>query len=138
MRPPPVPVFSAQQNLNPSNLFSNKQSLPQPKFERSKNDISINSEYINDQNNTTIQKTGLFAYKIFQIIGFDQVEIESLAKILVSEGAEIILYDQESQDMKRKPVDYTLLPMTIPTPISNNNPVTIHWMVDIIYFYTKS
>jgi hypothetical protein len=130
MRPPPVPIFS--QNLNTSNsLFSNKQSLS--KFENSRNNISINSEYNNDRNNTTLQKTGLFGSKIFQIIGFDQEETEQLANILASEGAKIIPYDQESQDLKIKHVDYTLLPMTIPTPISNNNPVTVHWMVYIFY-----
>ena len=133
--PPPVPTFSAQQNLNTSNsIFSNKQTFHHQQFEQSRNNQSINSEYNNDRNNTTLQKNGLFAYRIFQIIGFDQEETAQLANILASEGAEIIPFDQETQESKRKHVDYTLLPMTIPTPISNNNPVTVHWMV-IIFIY---
>ncbi len=100
---------------------------------------SRNSSFSNNLNNISMSKrepelvlndkNGLFAKKCFQIIGFDENETQALDKFLYENGATIIPFDPNSSTYKgRYPIDFTLLPMTIPAAISNNNPVTVYWM----------
>jgi hypothetical protein len=65
---------------------------------------------------------------------FEEVETEEQEKVLIDKGASIIKFDANVSfsSYKNKEIDYTLLPMTIPAPTSNNNPATVYWVVSEI------
>jgi hypothetical protein len=65
---------------------------------------------------------GVFSNKRFHIWGFDENEIKELESVLLAKGADIIMNPSEY-------VDFTLYPATIPEAISENNSVTVYWMV---------
>ena len=79
-----------------------------------------------------------FQRRKFQIIGFDESEIESIGQALVEEGAALVAFDPDMTDSwyRHAEVNYTVLPMTIPQRIPYNNPVTVHWMVNNIKHQT--
>ncbi len=105
---------------------------------RVENETTVQIERANESHNSTAVKikksteSGVFTNKIFQIIGFDEAEIKDLEKVLLSKGANILISDLNQSRIKEK-IDYTLLPMTLPAAISNNNPVTIYWMVNNLF-----
>ena len=65
---------------------------------------------------------GVFSNKRFHIWGFDENEIKELESVLLAKGADIVMNPSEY-------VDFTLYPATIPEAISENNSVTVYWMV---------
>lgn len=64
------------------------------------------------------------------------METQELEKVLQDNDATVIPFDANcsfSSYRNKDIIDYTLLPMTIPAPTSNNNPSTVYWMVCLNY-----
>ena len=129
------------QNTTPK--IQNKISRPSLSLQKeieyeSKNTTISNQKSINKQSIKISNCKGVFSNKKLQIIGFDEIENEELENLLLEKGACIIPLDPNISVYSSRnceSVDYTIMPMTIPTRISNNNPATIYWMVRTIVFF---
>jgi hypothetical protein len=75
-------------------------------------------------------RPGLFSSRKFQIIGFDESETESLENLVREKGGSVLPFDANvSEYMSRsRDVDYTIMPTTIPSCISNAGPATVFWL----------
>jgi len=62
----------------------------------------------------------VFSNKKFQIIGFDETETESLEKLVREKGGSVLPFDPDVSDYssRGRDLDYTIMPTTIPAPIS--------------------
>jgi len=70
----------------------------------------------------------------FILVQFKDAEIEEQEKALTEMGAVIVKFDANVSfsSYRNTDIDYTILPMTLPAPTSNNNPATVYWMVRIL------
>ena len=122
-----------------TSISSALKKCQQDKSIRVEHETTVQNERANESHDSTAvtikksNESGVFLNKTFQIIGFDEAEIKDLEKVLLSKGANILVSDLNQSRIKEK-IDYTLLPMTLPAAISNNNPVTIYWMVNNLFF----
>lgn len=63
------------------------------------------------------------------------METQEQENVLLDKDANVIPFDSNisfSSYRNKDIIDYTLLPMTIPAPTSNNNPATIYWVVSTL------
>ncbi len=74
---------------------------------------------------------GVFSNKRFHIWGFDEIEIKGLESVLLARGADIVMNPEDYSD-------FTLYPATIPEAITENNSVTVYWMVNNLLFIHQS
>jgi hypothetical protein len=76
---------------------------------------------------------GVFQNKKFQILGFQEADLDPIEKTLLENGASIISHDanlSQTQLVKKQSVaDYTIFPMTIATRVASSNPATLYWIV---------
>jgi ribosomal protein S6E (S10) len=137
-------VSAAQPNIQPTHSFAAKLLQYAPAAEQqtaavSKNQLNISTASSSDMNSSVGggEIDGVFRGYRFQIIGFNETEGKGLAEVLRQKGArsvtllesDLASYSSSSLSRKKEQVDYTLCPQTIPAPTSNNNPVTVFWMV---------
>ena len=112
-------------------------SVPVSKFQEVST-ASESKQTLNMSRNTLQLKcddsSKIFWNKRFQILGFDESEIESQERVIEQKGGIVIRCDNSMNDSsfragRKELVDYTIMPMTIPKPISYNCPATVYWMV---------
>jgi hypothetical protein len=110
---------------------------------------SGSKEETNKQQNRSFEGTPIFIGKRFRVIGFDTIETQSFVKMLEGKGAHVVSSKATSTNdygtftfsppppptattsNEKNSIDYTLLPMTIHSPIAYDNPCTVYWLVSI-------
>jgi hypothetical protein len=139
----PAPSRPAATSNNPfaSNFNAKLEQYQQQQQQSNALNSSRKNLNTSSESNKSSAHEGVFSGRSFQIIGFDETEAKGLANVLKQKGAKSASYLESdlanyssSSLRKREYVDYTLFPQTIPAPTSNNNPVTVFWMVKINFY----
>ena len=128
--PPPVPRFEEKIQIKTPNFMDADKTASPSSFTATKSSNDKKPQQKPQSLPRYEHKNkieGVFSNKRFQIWGFDDIEIKGLESALLAKGADIVMNPSEY-------ADFTLYPATIPEAISENNSVTVYWMVSIFNF----
>ena len=127
---PPAPLFEDKSQIKMRHLTDNDRTVS-PSFSNTRPSVVASAKTFVPSPAETSAKyvprntvQGIFSAKRFRIWGFDDTEVSDLHTVLAAKGADVVMDEGEF-------VDFTLFPATIPEPITDNNAVTVYWMVSL-------